>query len=118
MTDTGQPSSRHHVFSFLLRRCHFLCVSRIFEESEDELREAVLDSMRNLFVPDDDGSSDREQTGGGDCRQVQESPAGVAVGPPAVVPSGGGDSEMRAELLPPTDQQKRVCSSVSATKTD
>lgn len=49
--------------------------------------------MRNLFVPDDDGSSDQEQTGGGDCRQVQESPAEVTVGLPAVVRSGGGDSE-------------------------
>lgn len=47
--------------------------------------------MRNLFVPDDDGSSDQEQTGGGD--RYQESPAEVTVGPPAVVGSGGGDSE-------------------------
>ncbi|XP_041806195.1 serine/threonine-protein kinase Nek5 isoform X2 [Chelmon rostratus] len=56
-----------------------------FEESEDELREAVADSMKNLFVPED-GSSDEESTegraalrdgtedgedGGADSQQIQ-----------------------------------------------
>lgn len=58
---------------------------RNFEESEDELREAVADSMKNLFVPED-GSSDEESTegraalrdgtedgedGGADSQQIQ-----------------------------------------------
>lgn len=36
---------------------------RNFEESEDELREAVADSMKNLFVMDDGSSDEAENTG-------------------------------------------------------
>lgn len=86
---------------------HFLFLIRNFEESEDELREAVADSMKNLFVMAD-GSSDEEDTeeraaggdgmeekeGGGAASaaesqqiqpEVEDSPADVAAAPTVVV---------------------------------
>lgn len=44
-------------------KCSFfpLFLIRNFEESEDELREAVADSMRNLFVMEDTSSDEKEQ---------------------------------------------------------
>lgn len=41
---------------------NFLLVTRNFEESEDELRAAVLDSMKNLLV--------LEAGAGADCQQI------------------------------------------------
>ena len=38
---------------------YYLSVPRNFEESEDELREAVADSMKNLFVLEDSSSEER-----------------------------------------------------------
>lgn len=37
-----------------------MSVIRNFEESEDELREAVSDSMKNLFVMEDGGSDEAQ----------------------------------------------------------
>ncbi|KAI3356308.1 hypothetical protein L3Q82_017197 [Scortum barcoo] len=60
-----------------------------FEESEDELREAVADSMKNLFVMED-SSSDEEDTeedgteekgGGAEQLEVKCSPVDVAAAP-------------------------------------
>lgn len=61
-----------------------------FEESEDELRAAVVDSMRNLFVPDEavvhDGTKEEDQD------QDQDQASGpvhiaAAAGPTGVVSS-------------------------------
>lgn len=59
---------------------YFLSVLRNFEESDDELREAVADSMKNLFVLEDSSSEERveeeeEEDGGSataaNCQQIQ-----------------------------------------------
>lgn len=47
------PQKDHFNFLFLVRN---------FEESEDELREAVADSMKNLFVMEDGSSDEAEHT--------------------------------------------------------
>ncbi|XP_028991548.1 serine/threonine-protein kinase Nek5-like isoform X2 [Betta splendens] len=54
-----------------------------FAESEDELREAVADSMKNLFVMEDSSSDEAENTGDGlvsaaDAPQVEDSGTGDA----------------------------------------
>ncbi|XP_074551297.1 serine/threonine-protein kinase Nek5 [Halichoeres trimaculatus] len=76
-----------------------------FEESEDELREAVADSMKNLFVMEDSSSDegerseDREQVderAGGDsnplqvCPEVKDSAADAAKPTPAFSPEPEG----------------------------
>lgn len=43
---------------------HYVGLIRNFEESEDELREAVADSMRNLYVMEDSSSDENTQETG------------------------------------------------------
>ncbi|XP_051258817.1 serine/threonine-protein kinase Nek5-like isoform X2 [Dicentrarchus labrax] len=43
-----------------------------FEESEDELREAVADSMQNLFIPEDGSSDEAERAAVEDGREQSE----------------------------------------------
>lgn len=80
---------------------NFLFVIRNFEESEDELREAVVDSMKNLFVLEDGSSDEAEEGEGGgaartaDCQHIQledqDSRSDATAGPPGVAPSEEGD---------------------------
>ncbi|XP_027146988.1 serine/threonine-protein kinase Nek5 [Larimichthys crocea] len=74
-----------------------------FEESEDELRDAVADSMKNLFVPEDassdDGTEENEDGGAASAADSQQNQAEVrgppsdgAAGPPATVSSEGDGS--------------------------
>ncbi|TKS66742.1 Serine/threonine-protein kinase [Collichthys lucidus] len=82
-----------------------------FEESEDELRDAVADSMKNLFVPEDassdDGTEENEDGGAASATDSQQNQAEVqgppsdgaaaAAGPPAVVSSGGDGSNQNTQ---------------------
>lgn len=81
-------------------------IIRNFEESEDELRDAVADSMKNLFVMED-GSSDEadDGTGGGAVSaadppqiqpQVEDSGAGAA-GSMGVISSEPGEHDHQSE---------------------
>ncbi|TMS01154.1 Serine/threonine-protein kinase Nek5 [Larimichthys crocea] len=74
-----------------------------FEESEDELRDAVADSMKNLFVPEDASSDDgTEENEDGDAASAADSqqnqaevrgpPSDGVAGPPATVSSEGDGS--------------------------
>lgn len=63
---------------------------RNFEESEDELREEVADSMKNLFIMDDVSSDEAENTEVG----------GTVSGPPQVqaqVEDSGGAEVISSE---------------------
>uniref|UniRef100_UPI0037E7B9C2 serine/threonine-protein kinase Nek5-like n=1 Tax=Semicossyphus pulcher TaxID=241346 RepID=UPI0037E7B9C2 len=87
-----------------------------FEESEDELREAVADSMKNLFVMEDSSSDEEERAevdggkqeredggAGGDADsqsvqlEVEDSGADVAAGPMEVVSSEPEERDGRSE---------------------
>lgn len=74
---------------------NFLFVLRNFEESEDELREAVADSMKNLLILEDRSSEEEEDRPAHLLVQleVQDSPSDSTVGQPGVVPSEDGDSQ-------------------------
>ncbi len=103
----------------------FLFVIRNFEESEDELRQAVTDSMKNLFVLEDRSSDEAESTemlaeddgmkenddGGAssaaDAQQIQlevEDSRSDAAVRPVDVSSGEGDS--KSECLDDTTALK------------
>lgn len=69
----------------------YLLFIRNFEESEDELREAVADSMKNLFVMEDSSSDEEESS------QNREQVDGRA----------GGDSDLQ-----------QVCSEVTDSASD
>ncbi|XP_035770510.1 serine/threonine-protein kinase Nek5-like isoform X2 [Neolamprologus brichardi] len=53
-----------------------------FEESEDELREAVADSMRNLFVMEDTSSDEKEQGPVADRMEEEMDEGAVSCGDP------------------------------------
>lgn len=79
----------------------FLFVFRNFEESEDELRGAVADSMKNLLLLEDRSSDEEEEAGGAvrtaDRRhiqpEVQEAPSDATAGLPGPSEEGDGDTE-------------------------
>ncbi|XP_015821288.1 serine/threonine-protein kinase Nek5 isoform X2 [Nothobranchius furzeri] len=76
-----------------------------FEESEDELREAVADSMRNLYVMEDSGSEENlqettEEAEGGCGGAASQPSQDVSSGSEAVVPSnpeGPGEPRLTSE---------------------
>uniref|UniRef100_A0A1A8QRC5 non-specific serine/threonine protein kinase n=1 Tax=Nothobranchius rachovii TaxID=451742 RepID=A0A1A8QRC5_9TELE len=76
-----------------------------FEESEDELREAVADSMRNLYVMEDSGSEENlqettEEAEGGCGGAASQPSQDVSSGSETVVPSnpeGAGEPRLTSE---------------------
>lgn len=88
--------------------------SRNFEESEDELREAVADSMKNLFVMEDGssdeagnteedgeevhgGTQDRDNTGEANAQQNKAGPED---------PTGGDGERDESQTDEETSQQQ------------
>ena len=82
------------IATFRRRECLTLpFLNRNFEESEDELREAVADSMNNLFVMEDeeklevhDGVEEEEE----DSQQIQQAVGDSPADTVSSEPEGGG----------------------------
>lgn len=72
-----------------------------FEESEDELREAVADSMKNLFVMEDSSSDEKESS---EDREQVDGRAGGDSDPQQVCPAAADAAKPITILSPEPDE--------------